>query len=425
MGGAGQLAGQTEGNAKGPAAEAYLVMKQLSRDMVDRSPEIQSWLRQFAEADRTTAIELLLHLKFCTRDTYAEWVMGELAKFAGPCALYAVRRLPGNQIHVWSRQNRFVHRPATARGSEDFVMSIIAQLARQDEQKYLDHPSIQTLRSGRIKQLVFLDDSVGSGDRVASFARRFFQHPSIRSWWSYGKIHLHFLALLRSEEGEKAIIEELPGSDHPSRVYPKSKKVTFHGPLVYSSTWLQHRWGPQWENIRSLCLSTTQIPSNRRNGYGKMMANQVFYHSVPNNIPGVLFVSNARWRPLFPARTFPAWLSTLLDTTPRPRPRRPSGVIPNGTLLSALVLIKRGLTRATGLGRRLSVSSPHLLQILTNGVESGFLTPQFRLTKHGRDVVIRTERVTDLASFDRSLYIPQSWCADPNSIQPPPSLDGG
>jgi hypothetical protein len=283
-----------------------------------------------------------------------------------------------------------------------------------------------SLRSGRVRDLVLLDDSVGSGDRVASFTRRFFEHASIRSWWSYGKIQLHVVALLRSEEGVSAIIEQVPGSDHPSRVFSKSKKISFHGPLVYSSSWLRHRWGPQWENIRSLCLRTTQVPADRRLGYGKTMANQVFYHSVPNNIPGVLFVSNARWHGLFPGRILPDWLPELLGNARgrRSTPLRPR-TLPAGTLLSALMLIKQGLTRTTGLGRRLGVSSRHLSEVLASGVESGFLTGEFRLTKLGRDVVIRSGRAAASAPFDRSLYVPQSWCADQNTIQPPPAIGRG
>jgi hypothetical protein len=393
--------------------------------MIDRSPEIQAWLRQFAEPDRLTAIELLLHLRFRTRDAYADWIVAELEDMSGPCALYAVRRLPGHQLSVWNPQGRFVHRTATARGSEDLVMSVIAQLTRRDDRKYLDHPSIQTLRSRRIKQLVFLEDSVGSGDRVAAFIRRFFDQPSIRSWWSYGKIRLHVVAPVRSETGEAAIVEQLPGSDHPSRVHPKSTKVVFHGALVYSASWLRGRWGPQAADIRSLCLRTTQIPKHRRLGYGDVMANQIFFHSVPNNIPGVLFVSNARWQPLFPERVFPAWLSTLLSTPPAPVPSRPTGAIPSGVLLSALVLIKGGLTRFVGLGHRLGISPGHLAHVLASGVESGFLTPQFRLTSRGRDVVIRSGQATGPAPFDRSLYLPQSWCAGQNSNQPPLSTRRG
>lgn len=397
-------------------------MKHLSREMIDRSPEIQAWLRQFAEADRTTAAELLMRLSFCTRDAYASWLAQQVVALgAEHCALYAVRRLPTNQVSLWSPAGRIVHRTATARGSEDFVMSIVAQLKRVDEEKYVDHPSIRTLRSRRIKTIVFLDDSVGSGERVGSYARRFFKNASILSWWSYGKIHLHIFAMMRSEEGEQEIMERIPGGEHPARIFRKSAKVTFHGPFTYSGSGVHHRWGSQSEEILSLCKRTTQIPANRRKGYGGVMANLVFYHSVPNNIPGVLHVSNARWRALFPGRSFPAWLSNLLDDAAPRSTERQEGEIASGTLLAALALIKKGLTREVGLGRQLGVSSSHLSQVLASGVAAGLLTPAFRLTKRGLDVVVQNRRLKEAPLFDRSLYIPQSWCAGQNSVQPLPS----
>lgn len=300
-------------------------------------------------------------------------------------------------------------------------MSVIAQLKRSNRQKFLDHPSIQTLRRRRIRSIIFIDDSVGSGDRVSSYARRFFQNASIRSWWSYGRIHLHVFALMRSEEGEHEILENLPGSDHPVRTFRKSSKVNFHGPFAYSRGHVSHRWGSQWEKIVSLCERTTQIPPGRRKGYGGTMASLVFYHSVPNNIPGVLFVSNRDWRPLFPGRCLPVWLSNLLDNrTPAENQRRNPDGVPD-TLLSALTLIKAGLTCEAGLGRRLGVSSSHLSQILSAGVAAGFLTAKFRLTRRGLDIVIGSRRRNETPLFDRSLYIPQFWCAGHGPVQPLPS----
>lgn len=396
-------------------------MKHLTLEMIGRSSEIQDWLKQFEETDRMIATELLMRLSFCTRDTYAKWLIGQLdALGKRPCALYAVRRLPSHQINLWDKKSRIVHRPATARGSEDLVMSIVAQLARHDEDRMLNHPSISTIYKRQVRDIAFLDDSVGSGDRVASFAQLFFRHPSILSLWSYGKIHLHVFALARSDEGERRILDCLPGRDSPTRVYPKSSKVHFNGPYAYSTTQSHHRWGPKAEDIFALCRRTKQIPRDRRLGYDSVMSNLVFYHSVPNNIPGMLYVSNARWRGLFPDRCFPNWLASLLDGPSPSRSRLKPEV--STMLLAAMTLIKKGLSRSEAIGRRLGVSSTYLSQVFASGVASGFLTEENRLTKAGSDALFRNIRGRREAKpFDRSLYVPQFWCAGQDAVQPLPS----
>lgn len=39
---------------------------------------------------------------------------------------------------------------------------------------YYDHPSIDKIKKNKISNLVFIDDSIGSGGRIAKFVKSFF-----------------------------------------------------------------------------------------------------------------------------------------------------------------------------------------------------------------------------------------------------------
>jgi hypothetical protein len=49
----------------------------------------------------------------------------------------------------------------------------------------------------------------------------------------------------------------------------------------------------------------------------------------------------------------------------------------------------------------------------------GLLTPQLRLTAAGLDRLKHADSTLALPDWDRSLYIPSSWCAGRATVQPP------
>jgi len=211
------------------------------------------------------------------------------------------------------------------------------------------------------------------------------------------------------------IIEKTPGSDHPIRKYPKSRKIAFSSPLIYQTSHLETRWGSRFQKIVDVCKSQKAIPANLRLGFRGTMANVVFYHSVPNNIPGVLWYECEKWAPLFPRRSVPEWLPSLLEGSPSPR--QSDGKI-SETLLAVLLLIKRGIRNQSTLARALGVDVTFVRQLLAGGQDSGFLTVSNRLTKTGVQVIRATKQGSEIDQFDRSLYVPKKWRVDRATTQP-------
>lgn len=395
-------------------------LKKLTYERIERSPEIQAWLEPFGE-DRTLAIEMLLHLRFVSRDTYAEWLKAAIDNVREEkCAVFAVRKFDAEVQTIWDEEGKYRFRPAESLGSEDLVQSVIANLAKDNEDTIFDHPDVKTLRDQQVHQFVLIDDSIGSGKRVKGYLERLFNNKTIQSWWSYGRFRIVIIAFARVQEAEETVMEGIPGSDHSSRTYPRKQKVSFFGDRVYARDNLFQRWGPSYQQILRLCKNVEGVPRNRRRGYGNTMANIVFYHSVPNNLPGALWFQSESWNALFPQRSLPAWLPQLLDDhSTTTEPGEPSTTVePNEDMVLLLRLAKRGIRNEGSLAWHVGLDRNVVQALLAWMRLMNLLTPQNRITNAGRSYLGQRSRKQS-AGFDQRLYIPQTWCADREPVQPP------
>lgn len=392
-------------------------LKNLSPSKIDASPEIQAWLSQFPEAQRTTAKLLLSHLQFVSRDVYSAWLQRVVSALPSgkAYALYSVRKLDDGSP-LWNDEGDIVARPGDSLGSEDLVYSLVANLVRANPQTLLDHSSLTELRDKKVHDYLLIDDSIGSGDRVSGFINAMLSHPTFLSWWSFGLIKIHVVSFARPREAEAKIIAKIKSSDHGKRKFRKSSKVDFTSEVVYSTDWLEGRWGENHQQVIQLCRSQTKIPTKRRLGYGSVMANLIFYHSVPNNTPGVLWFTNDKWQGLMPGRTMPDWLLALIDEAPLIALE--GAISKSGEVVQLLALIKRGVRSSRSIAARLCVDHKYAVGLLSSAQEMGLLTPQVRLTSSGLDRLRLADSNRVLPVWNRSLYIPSSWCAGRATVQP-------
>lgn len=393
-------------------------LKTLSPGKIDASSEVQDWLAQFPEGQRTTAKLLLSRLQFVSRDVYSAWLQRVVAALPSGkvYALYSVRKLEDG-MSLWYDEGDVVTRPGDSLGSEDLVYSLVANLARANPQTLLDHSSLTELRDKKVHDYLLIDDSIGSGDRVSGFINAMLSHPTFLSWWSFGLVRIHVVSFARLREAEAKIVAKIKGSDHGKRKFRKSSKVDFTSEIVYDTDLLEGRWGENHQQVIQLCRGQTKIPTNRRLGYGGVMANLVFYHSVPNNIPGILWFTNEKWQGLMPGRAVPDWLLALIDQTSLVA----SEVATSKTdeVVRLLVLIKRGVRSSRSIAARLGVDHKYAVGLLGGAQEMGLLTPQARLTAAGLDRLKHADSNRVLPVWNRSLYIPSSWCAGRATVQPP------
>lgn len=392
-------------------------LKNLSPTKLEASPEIQDWLSQFPEGQRAIAKLLLSRLQFVSRDVYSAWLQRVVAALPSGkiYALYSVRKLEEG-LSLWNENGEIVARPGDSLGSEDLVYSLVANLSRANPQRLLDHSSIAELRDKKVHDYLLIDDSIGSGDRVSGFINSMLSHPTFLSWWSFGLIKIHVVSFARPREAEAKIISKIKGSDHGERKFRKSSKVDFTSELVYEIDWLEGRWGESYEQVIQLCRSQTKIPTKRRLGYGGVMANIVFYHSVPNNIPGTLWVTNDKWKGLMPGRVMPEWLLVLIDHSSLAKPE--GATSKSDEVVRLLKLIKRGVRSSRSIAARLCVDHKYAVGLLGSTQEMGLLTPKVRLTTAGLDLLKHADSNLALPVWNRSMYIPSSWCAGWATVQP-------
>lgn len=393
-------------------------LQQLSTAAINQAPEIRAWLSQFDAGQQQIAKMLLHHLRFVSRDAFSSWLrraVGKLPK-GELHALYSVRKLEQEQTAFWSLSGDPVARPGTSQGSEDLVYSLISGLVRSSNGLFLDHPSLLNLKEKKVRSYVLVDDSIGSGDRVSGFINAMLMHPTFLSWWSFGWVKIHVISFARPREAEAKIIDKVRGSSHGKRKLRKVDKIKFTSEIVYETDWYEARWGKEYKSIIDLCEQITDISRWECFGYGDVMANIVFHHSVPDNLPGMLWCSNENWRGLMPGRAVPNWLLELLKN-PFPVNNGVTAWMPE-ELLRLLALIKRGLRSTKSLAIRLGIDHQYATGLINHAAELGFLTSQLRLTSAGLDRLIQSSRIATLPEWDRSLYIPSSWCAGQATVQP-------
>jgi len=390
---------------------------QLNYPQIKNSPEISDWLSKFDEK-RVVAMKMLMRLRFVEESTLSTWLKNELIAEAaiGPAAVFSVRKLRNEVDDVWNESGEFLDRPGHSLGSEDLIQGHVANLVK-GKTHLLDHPSINLIKANRIEKIVLVDDSIGSGRRVAKFIKRMFANKTFLSRWSLGKLRISIVAFARILEAEKVILAEVKGSNHAIRKFPAHSKIQIKSHFVSRKNNLFQTWGPNYQEMLDLCDACDGVKYNRRRGFGDSMANLVFAHSVPNNLPGLFWFQSNNWDALFPRREVPTWLYPLLKT----RHSIPHATLQveasdcSDDLIRALTLIARkGLRRDSTIARQLGLDVKVVSHLLVKAIGRGLLTPSHRMTVAGRSLV--KKRVKKKV-YNREMYMPKSWCAD-QTVQP-------
>jgi hypothetical protein len=270
----------------------------------------KDWLLQFPSGDQLTAQKLLDGLILVSTDRFRT-ALSNLVRKRRPSeqtiALFVEREVegpPGNPASFFpTDRDRYYNRPAmlkprrggTLVGSEGLVAQLISEFAEDPSGRFKIHPDIEMMRRAKVKRIAIVTDLIGSGDRVYRQLDSIWKREkSIRSWWSYDKIHFEVIAYATTHDGRSTI------ESHPCapRVH-----------AVASCSRVETKWAAKRAaEIRTLCKHYNPPPQPGDDermgplGYRDVGTLIVFGHKCPNTAPRILWTAGGRnrWRPLFP-----------------------------------------------------------------------------------------------------------------------------
>jgi len=279
---------------------------------VKEIPLVKKWINQFDFVDRYSA-ELLLHsLKFVSFSEFERSILNEVESIVNSVqkqdkACVALFPVSKNLIHNFNKEKE----QKKENDSAGRIGHALKNLERKLGSRVEVSPRIKSMSNKKVRHIIFVDDFVGSGQRILDFWNNDV-HKSIKSWVSGGYCKVWFVCYAANKQGFSRIARKLSAFDSSTlrvttRVLDKS--------YIYTH-----------ERLRGL-VENYALRTNKPNaslGYGKNCTPIVFQHGCPNNTPAILWangkpnnrshnISNNRWDALFSERSIDTSLYPLFE----------------------------------------------------------------------------------------------------------------
>lgn len=296
------------------------------------------------------------------------------------------------------------HPYASTPGSEGLIGNIIRDVVgrRPRFDKAAMYNSRDGLRRWRVRSLLLVDDYSGSGDQLVKYVDAWTDHPTIKSWRSYGLLRVHILVLAASKDALQRLREHR---------FVEGVQYLEQGGDFDSVAWT----GQEQKAIVDLCLRYAHLPAYAL-GYQEARGLLVLHHTVPNNLPNILWQTKSPkirdWAPLFADRTMtPQQQVELDDYRLETDPKRIAAIIrqeqlgealdaqPNPTVRVFLLIlgaIEHGYRDPMMLANLLGLTHEATLRTLEACKGLALIDATNRLTTDGRSELrrARTRRLT-------------------------------
>jgi len=371
----------------------------------------QKWLNNFQDEDKQFARILVSHLMLISEIEFERELIKrieiEAARHKGCIALFGVRELDeGAQEHIFDAEGTGVN--ATPRGvdigSEGRIATILRNMARASNGKFINHPDIIEMREKKCVAIFFIDDFIGSGKRVKKYVEDFYSNATIRSWHSFHLIKTEVFSYSGTSDGIRKIRQ--------SKTRPRINIVR-SCPTISTLLLVNE----QIDELKILCKNYAR--TNKMNypfGFGSVGALIVFEHSCPNNCPQILWGSpkNNSWEPLFLGKAvasnarsvFPPEITrrdpvNLLIAAGEKRiadaarnlVRRP---LP-AEWLATLSLFEKGVRRIDAVEGVTGLNHSESAKVIEECVTAGLLTQKWRLSVFGQQELKATRKMLSYA----------------------------
>lgn len=356
-----------------------------------------TWVDQFDATDREAARTLIEALTLVSHNAFERGLTKTIVRLAeqtsGPVALYATREWdPAEPYFPDDNDPIDAVDAGNDLGSEARIAAIIRNLARAEPGKFLNHPTIEEMRTARCRALCVVDDFVGSGERTSEFLSAMWLNRTLRAWRSLKLIAFHVVAFSATARGVRRVEQT---AAKPA-VHLRRDCPTFH----------EMPWSPAMRRsmlglLRRYAVRTSQ--PNVATGYGQAAAALVFEHGCPDNCPSIFWApstAQSAWQPLFPRRSvlwaeasaFPPEIArrdpvVIMIQAGQKRMAESGALAGKGAIgpnvLMILGLAAKGIRSKAALSHATGLEADTCAQLVEACVAAGLLTPNFHITRTG------------------------------------------
>ena len=262
------------------------------------------WLKQFPLVEREVGRQFLRSLRLVSHTAFESAISKVLEELfqdfqSENFALFDVTEL---QVDVDAAEAP----RRTAGSSSDRIRHFNENLTRVHGRRIRAHPTVHSMRADRIKNIVLIEDFIGTGKRVSSYLR-LTMNASLKSWVSFGWTKLWIVSYGGLELGVRTLESKGYGL--------KQGRIRLATPSQARDQYLS--------SLIQLFCATYAKRTHRKKipmGFGGGGVATVFEHGCPNNAPVVLWSPGPKYKPLFPDRGIPTAFKSLFSQEDVNRP---------------------------------------------------------------------------------------------------------
>ena len=289
---------------------------------------VEQWLTNFEEEHRLAARLLFDGLDLVSEDQVRnglnETIESLPSSLAGPIVLLPVRELAKDSSYFDLDDQNMVPEtlaPQGEHGSEAIVANVVTGQLRRKGAHFLANPSIDNMRTAKVRTILLVSDFARSGDQIVTFGRNVARHPTIASWRSRGWVQIHTVVYAATKPAMERLREHFGQAQ--LHVHKACRNFDDCG------------WSRDERSaVEKLCIKYG--PRGRKRGrtkfgpygYNNTQGMMAFAYSIPNNLPAILNVRGRPhhgrdWQMLFEGRVVPPELRALFgDASPEERLHR-------------------------------------------------------------------------------------------------------
>jgi hypothetical protein len=261
------------------------------KEVLSETKAAKSWIAQFDETDRETAILILDSLIYVSNEELNNGLKEKLQEFINYhqkeyIALFAVKDVIEGNYWEANREQLL----SSDIGSEAIISHFCRDISKTND-FLLNHPSIETMRNKKCKHIIVVNDIVGSGDQTIKFCNWLYNHPTIKSWISLKYIDINVCSYAWAKIGHDNL---------------KRNKIISELLIAQPIESGRSFWSSEdWQKIIDVCNKYSAYTSRKSMplGYKEVFTFIYFSHKCPNNSPAIIWAPHSKnWKSIFTTR---------------------------------------------------------------------------------------------------------------------------